>query len=222
MGNSFYDFFKVIPEDYSVGIYGLTGICNYLNKVKYILKEGISTDSDIYISLKMYGTNELLSDNDIIDIRKKIYSMDTNGLLLNIVVAFPQELTDSLGNNYYFGKYTSDMKDKSIFPLYKLIDEQMVIPSEFIVGYIYKIGSTPVIDKNFCFEYNQKFIVFLKEDKRRKFIKKFCFILKEKNIIEPVSEKIFTIKILRRLGYYLPDDYSEQLFNYYSSTKKMK
>lgn len=140
----FIEYVSNLNPDYSIGVHGITGDGNYLEKAQGVLEHGLRTNGwgGILSNVQMLGQVKNLTEHDYKRLGEYTYAADHNDLIVNVLFAFPETLVNEEGKEYFLGhfnKVTGYAKGQDAagdsLPLNKIAEQLHCVPKEFIVGY---------------------------------------------------------------------------------------
>ena len=210
--NDFIEYISKLDINASLGLHGITGEGDYLETAKSILRDGLQTKSwgGILSNVQMIGQIKNLKENDYLRIRDYIYSIDQDGMIVNVVFAFPETFTSLDGKEYFLGHFNpvqgfakGEENGGESLPFNQIVTVTKKIPKEFILGfYVGKVETD-----NFTFYQNPTFYMNNKEEFKSNFEK----LLIENGIFD--IEKIYSnIDLYKQFGLY--NEYHRQLEEY--------
>lgn len=226
MTNSdFLELFFKISGDYSIGVHGITGDGDCIEKAEKILQEGLKNKGwgGILSNVQMYGQKKKMTDDDTKDLVNYFFGHLDHNKYANIVVAIPDRLSDINGEEYflgYFNKVSGYAKgiDKAgdSLPLNQMVENTKIMPKEFIVGYYYSEYNS---DK-FVFIPNPKFIGFMSSEEQMLFFEKIKDELIKNFYLDTPEALIRKLTLLKNFGITYNTEYHRQLEEYCKEKNK--
>lgn len=149
------EFISNLDPDYFIGIHGVSGEGNYLEKIPSILEQGLKTNGGggILSNVQIFNKVKDLTEEDFRQMSRYSYSTDKDDNIVNLVFAFPETYTTEDGREFYLGSfkripgYAKDHEEAGADnPLNKIVDKIGYIPKEFIVGYYTKKWGAEDVD----------------------------------------------------------------------------
>lgn len=217
--DEFLNYFERLPEDYSIGIHGITGDSpNYLEVVNSILDNGLRLSKNgwggLLSSIQMYGQKCNMTGYELNRLVNYFYGcVDNDDRIVNVIFGFPEVMNDLNGNTYFLGHYNQVAgyakghdKGGDNNPLTKMTEKEKCVSKEFIVGYYVGKYDTD----NFEFFANPNFIGLKSKYEQDEFFES----IKDRIDVEPIAEEIRGIKILESFGF-KDNDFYEQTKAYY-------
>ena len=173
--DEFIELFLSIPENYSIGIHGITSSDNHIDVANSIMNNGLMLNGwgGILSSVEMFGRLKNMDDRDKKKLLNYFYGkVDSENKFVNVLFAFPQTLKDYDNKEYFLGyfKKTSGYA-KGVdeagdgLPLNRMAEADSLIPKEFIVGYMVQQLNSPY----FQFVKNDSFIGFMSLGKQKEY-----------------------------------------------------
>lgn len=222
----FLELYLDIPGDYSIGIHGITGDGDYIEKAEKIMQEGLRNNGwgGILSNVQMFGQKKKMTNNDLKGLVRYFFGqLDHNNKYANIVVAIPDRLSDINDEEYflgYFNKVSGYAKgiDKAgdSLPLNQMVEATKMMPKEFIVGYYYSEYNS----NEFTFVPNPKFIGFMSEEEQKMFFEKIKDELINKHHLDKPEALISRLAILKTFGIKEGTEFQRQLEEYCSLKNK--
>ena len=219
---NFEDFAKYINSldpNTTIGIHGINGDGNYLEKANSILKSGLETKNwgGILSNVSIFGQVKNLTETEYQRMREYTYNSDKNGSVVNVVLAFPETIVNDDGQEYFLGHFNPTTSNEfakgsaesgARLPLNKMVNLKKVIPREFIAGYC-----TGKMESNdFNFQMNPSF--YLNNGNSITEEVKQALIAESFGNIEIVFKNI---ELLKQYGY---GEYCNQLKEYVENKEK--
>ena len=99
--------YSTIPENYTIGIHGISGRSDNFKKLNGILKNGLNNHGwgGMLSNIQMFGQVKNLTEESWRKILDYYYCCDDNSKVVNIYFAFPETITDYSSVEYYLGYY---------------------------------------------------------------------------------------------------------------------
>ena len=217
--DEFIELFFQIPEDYSVGVHGVTKSDNMIDTADCIMDKGLAIHGwgGLLSNVKMYGQMKDLNDFWFGKIVNYFYGQtDCNEIFTNILFAFPETFTDSNGKEYFLGHFNrntgyakGDDEAGDSLPINMMTESTNTVPREFIFGYtINRLNSD-----DFRFVLNPNFIGF----KSNEFKTEFFESIKDKLIDAGLLDKDNYFEVISKLQSFGLDieEYHKQMIKYY-------
>ena len=208
-----------IPKTYSIGIHGISGKGDFIEKAESIIKTGLDnkTWGGVLSNVTMLGQIKDLTKEDIRTIRDYIFNVDDYNRVVNVLVAIPETFIDSDGFENFIGHFHrvqgypkgNDYAGDSL-PVNKFVEDIQLLPKHFILGYYYLTE-----DNKLLFKKNENFIEFQSKENQIEFYKKLKEALKDTPMYLPLIHQIRPDIIERMLSLYGPtNEYTKQYLEY--------
>jgi len=215
----FVEYISNLDPNYSIGIHGVTGAGNHLEKIPSILSQGLRLKGwgGILSNVAMFGQIKDLTERDYKELYDYTYGADNEGNIINIFFAFPETYTTEEGREFYLGNFPkvsgyakgqAEAGDHN--PLNKISEMQEVIPKEFILGYSVMKMETD----NFSFYKNPNFYPYLDG-----FDKQFEQLLDKNNVLDTATatKKLGLLKGIQDM---LGNEFTANLINFIETRLK--
>jgi hypothetical protein len=225
--DEFIELFLSIPENYSIGIHGITSSDNHIDVANSIMNNGLILNGwgGILSSVEMFGRLKNMDDRDKKKLLNYFYgNVDSENKFVNVLFAFPQTLKDYDNKEYFLGyfKKTSGYA-KGVdeagdgLPLNRMAEADSLISKEFIVGYIIK-----KCDSNyFEFVKNDSFIGFMNDGKQKEFFEGIKDRLVNDYSVVDKEEVNRVVSFFKESGVQLPE-YFKQANRYFDDSILIK
>ena len=217
--DEFLNYFEKLPEEYSIGIHGITGdSSNYLDVAESILNNGLRLAEEgwggLLSSIQMYGQKCNMTEYEMNRLLNYYYGhTDSEERFVNVIFGFPEVMNDLEGNTYFLGHFNQvagyakgHNKGGDNNPLNKMSETEKLVPKDFIVGYY--IGKYDT--DNFEFIPNPNFIGLKSKHEQDEFFES----IKDRIEVEPIVDQMLSIRIMEKFGF-MENDFYEQTKAYY-------
>ncbi len=222
--DEFIELFFKIPEDYSIGVHGVTRSDNMIDTADCIMDKGLYIHGwgGLLSNVKMFGQLRDVNDFLLEKIVNYFYGQtDCNEIYTNILFAIPETFTDRDGKKYFLGHFNrntgyakGDDKAGDSLPVNMMTESTGVVPKEFIFGYtIHRLNSD-----DFRFILNPDFVGFMSDDKKSEVFES----IKDKLIDAGMLDEENYFKVISTLQSFGLDieEYHKQMLKYYEEKGK--
>lgn len=221
----FYDLFSQIPGDYSIGVHGISSTDDNIVTAKKIIDTGLKFKGwgGILSNVYMFGQKKDMTDNNFDELVNYFFPVvDSNNMIVNIIVAIPESFKDSKGSEYYLGHFNrvsgyakGNSEAGDYLPLNKYAEKIKYLPKEFIVGYSYGRYNT----REFTFVRNPSFIGFMSEEDQTRYFESILNTLVEECYLVDKERLERFLSAFKKLGFH-PDEYQKQALSFYEERAK--